>query len=173
MGYIQQGAAKDSGGIMVNHDIHRYTAETLDAILTMLEEQGYSFVNLDDTSVFPRLNGLTPPPEPWVGAPCADDAACSFSGSGRSASCHAWSPTESSEIYGFCSIPCQGTCPDKAGWASTFCVTLDGGSTGNCVAKAGAANDGCAKIPGTTARVMQRFVGTSSAAPASATVCVP
>ena len=38
------------------HDIHQNTADHLDAILTALEAEGVTFVRLDDSAVFPKLN---------------------------------------------------------------------------------------------------------------------
>ena len=72
---------------------------------------------------------------------------------------------------GFCSLACEGTCPDRAGSATTFCVeSVDGG--GLCAAKAEAANHECADIPGTEPIEMDRFIGDSSAARKTAVVCV-
>lgn len=55
-GYILSQVRAGNGGVMLMHDIHKNTAEHLDAILTKLESEGFTFVRLDDTSVFPKLN---------------------------------------------------------------------------------------------------------------------
>lgn len=167
LGWIRHEVARNHGGVMLNHDSHVYTAQNLDTWLTMLEGEGYSFVRLDDLTVFPKLNGVTPPPPAWIGSVCSDDAACAFSGG----SCYDFSLDGEEGIHGFCSVSCQGLCPDKTGTAPTFCADLDG--VGRCVSKSHALNASCARIPGTTARAVSRFIGTSSASAATATVCVP
>ncbi|PKN48966.1 MAG: hypothetical protein CVU63_03475, partial [Deltaproteobacteria bacterium HGW-Deltaproteobacteria-20] len=73
---------------------------------------------------------------------------------------------------GYCSLACNGYCPDKAGMAPTFCVSLDGNS-GQCVPKSSVENGYCADLPGTTAQSMGRYIGTSTASATSADVCVP
>jgi peptidoglycan/xylan/chitin deacetylase (PgdA/CDA1 family) len=55
-GYILSQARANNGGIMLMHDIHKNTADNLDKILTKLESEGFTFVRLDDTRVFPKLN---------------------------------------------------------------------------------------------------------------------
>ena len=155
------------GGVILFHDIHAYTVSKLDEILTALEGAGFSFVGADDSSVFPLLNGVTPPPQPWIGTPCQDSSACSFTASGDAGACYSY------DAGGFCSLPCNGYCPDKSGAMRTFCTSLDGGSSGQCVAKSGVENHDCADIPGTSAVTMDRFIGTSTAPAATASVCVP
>ena len=73
---------------------------------------------------------------------------------------------------GYCSIPCEGLCPD-AGDVQTFCVELDEDGGGRCLAKATAANDQCDALPGTRAESRSRFRGSSGANAATAMVCVP
>lgn len=55
-GYILAQARANNGGVLLMHDIHPNTADTLDAILTKLESEGYTFVRLDDPRAFPKLN---------------------------------------------------------------------------------------------------------------------
>ena len=62
MTYVLTQARQRNGGIILFHDIHPNTANNLDAILTALEADGFSFVRLDDVSTFPRLHGKTPVP---------------------------------------------------------------------------------------------------------------
>lgn len=111
--------------------------------------------------------GLYTPPEPsWVGTPCADAEACTFVADGAPGFCFEY------EAHGFCSLPCEGTCPDLPGEAPTFCTSL-GSGYGLCVSKSAPGNHSCADIPGTVETVVDRYVGSSDAALASATVCVP
>jgi peptidoglycan-N-acetylglucosamine deacetylase len=60
MTYVLTQARSTGGGIILFHDIHANTANQLDAILTALEADGFSFVRLDDDTVFPRLHGRPP-----------------------------------------------------------------------------------------------------------------
>lgn len=55
-GYVLREAQKTQGGVLLMHDIHRNTAENLDRLLTLLEEQNYRFVSLDDHNIYPNLN---------------------------------------------------------------------------------------------------------------------
>ena len=171
VGFIVSQAKGLGGGILLMHDIHANSANHLDEVLTALEAAGFSFVRLDDTSTFPLLNGVAPPPSAWVGTPCKDDTACKFTSGSKSGNCYEFTPTGGSAA-GFCTLACDGYCPDKAGAAATFCTSLDG-ATGSCVSKAAAENHQCADIPGTAAKPADRYIGTSSAIAATATVCLP
>jgi len=114
------------------------------------------------------------PRSPWVGQPCADDGACAFSSLGEDGACWMWGADgdESAAPYGFCTLDCEGYCPDRSGYAGTFCVSLLPGA-GTCVAKAASENGQCSGIPGTIAKAMPRWVGQSGTPAATATVCVP
>jgi peptidoglycan/xylan/chitin deacetylase (PgdA/CDA1 family) len=60
MAYVLSQARAAKGGIILFHDIHANTANNLDGILTALEADGFTFVRLDEESVFPRLHGVAP-----------------------------------------------------------------------------------------------------------------
>ena len=60
MSYVLTQARSTGGGIILFHDVHANTANNLDAILTALEGDGFTFVRLDDEAVFPRLHGHAP-----------------------------------------------------------------------------------------------------------------
>ncbi|HNZ22381.1 MAG TPA: polysaccharide deacetylase family protein [Polyangiaceae bacterium] len=165
-GFVLSQARAKGGGVLLFHDVHAYTVGVLDSILTKLENDGFRFVGLDDVDTFPRLNGKKPASSPFIGSACEDHDDCNFTAVNEAGFCQTY------EGGGFCSISCNGTCPDKAGMAPTFCVSLDGNS-GQCVAKSSAANGYCADLPGTTAKPMSRFIGTSSAPASTADVCVP
>ncbi len=159
-GYILSQVRANNGGIMLMHDIHQSTADHLDEILSAIEAAGYTFVRLDDVSAWPRLNGSTPVPTAFVGTACTTSAQCGFTG-GR---CHA---------AGFCTMSCAGSCPDQTGFAATFCIADSTHSQGACVSKAATQNNQCLALPGTIKATVARFVGTSGAAAATATVCAP
>jgi peptidoglycan/xylan/chitin deacetylase (PgdA/CDA1 family) len=167
LGYIKSQVRANNGGVILMHDIHSSTANHLDAILTMLEADGYTFVRLDNTAAFPKLNGVTPPPaapQAFIGDKCTTNAQCAFTAGGQTGRCHA---------AGFCTISCQGSCPDYGDRAATFCIADAAAPTGLCVSKAAQQNLQCEKLPGTTRRDADRFLGMSTAAPARATVCAP
>lgn len=165
-GFVLSQARSTGGGVLLFHDSHAYTVSVLDNVLTKLENDGFKFVGLDETETFPLLNGVKPADGPFVGSTCTDSSQCKFSGSGQDGFC------QSFEGGGFCSLSCDGYCPDKYGSAATFCVSLDG-ETGQCVSKSAAENNQCADLPGTSAQAMDRFIGTSGASASSAVVCVP
>jgi hypothetical protein len=106
---------------------------------------------------------IVPDESPWIGSVCSTDADCGFNAGGEAGHCI----KDGSD--GYCSIECEGYCPDKDGHAPTFCAkTADGGQ---CLAKAAPENEGCASIPGTTAAARERFIGSSGATAKVATVC--
>jgi peptidoglycan/xylan/chitin deacetylase (PgdA/CDA1 family) len=166
-GWVMKQVRAQSGGIVLFHDIHPNTVAHLEPIIQALTAEGYSFTNVDDDAVFPQLNGKKPS---FIGSSCKTASECAFTANGANAACHTF--LTGGQTRGFCTAPCNGTCPDRDGYSPTFCVSLDGAS-GKCAAKSTPANAYCAMIPGTTARSMPRFVGTSGAASATATVCVP
>ena len=104
----------------------------------------------------------------FVGTVCEGHSTCSFAHEGQAAEC--LSSTASS---GFCTLRCAGACPDRTGFATTFCVRLEGAAFGTCLAKSSSLNARCGAIPGTSPRFVERYLGSSSASPASATVCYP
>jgi peptidoglycan/xylan/chitin deacetylase (PgdA/CDA1 family) len=167
--YVLSQIAQTKGGIVLFHDIHGNTANHLDAILASLEEEGYTWTTIDDLSTFPKLNGAAAaPPAAWIGSACTKDGDCSFDKTGF---CLRGAEGAAS---GVCSVPCEGYCADKDGYASTFCATIDGATpSGACAQKVAAENGECAKLAGTHAVSVDRFVGNSTAKPATADVCLP
>ena len=166
-GYVLSQVETYKGGIVLFHDIHGNTANHLDVIIGALEERGYSFVTIDDTSVFPKLNGQAAAPTVWIGSACAADKDCSFDKTG-------YCLKGAGAAAGICSIPCEGYCPDKDGFAGTFCATVGGDTpSGTCAQKSETENGACAKLAGTKATAADRFVGASTAKPATADVCLP
>lgn len=98
----------------------------------------------------------------WIGSVCDPSAsdACELGLPGQRCL-----TTDSS---GVCVSSCEGFCPDRSGFSTTFCVSLDGGATGTCLPMA---TGGCP--PGTSAREMSRHVGSSGASMRTGTVCAP
>jgi hypothetical protein len=165
LGYVMAQVRSTQGGILLFHDVHASTANALDGILTALENAGYTFVGIDDTATFPRLNGTTPAPAKFVGSACTTSADCAFTAGGQTGRCHP---------AGFCTLSCEGSCPDAAGFAGTFCIADTAAtSPGICVSKAASQNQLCAALPGTIRTDAARFLGTSSSAAATASVCAP
>ncbi|MBX3154859.1 MAG: polysaccharide deacetylase family protein [Deltaproteobacteria bacterium] len=164
--YVLSQVRAFNGGIVLFHDIHKSTADALDGILTALEAEGFTFVRLDDRNVFPKLHGTVAPPQKFIGDACATNADCAFTAAGKAGTCHP---------AGFCTIACAGSCPDLAGRAPTFCIADERPATptGMCVSKAATQNMGCASLPDTENRTEPRFIGNSTASPATANVCAP
>jgi peptidoglycan/xylan/chitin deacetylase (PgdA/CDA1 family) len=150
------------GGIVLFHDIHANTANSLEGIIETLEDRGFTFVNVDDAATFPLLNGKQPSTQ-WIGSTCTDDASCDFD---EAALC-----LDGDGNGSVCTLACNGTCPDKSGYGVTFCAAVEG--EGVCARKADASNRQCADLPGTVATPVERFIGTSTATAATATVCLP
>lgn len=121
---------------------------------------------------FQQLGVMQAPPEsPWVGTICETDGDCSFSYQGQSGFC--FLDATGQEEKGFCSLPCEGYCPDLAGRAKTFCTQVRTLSPGSCVSRAQTENGNCATVPGTSPQQAQRYVGSSGAPTDSALVCLP
>ncbi|MEM6995704.1 MAG: polysaccharide deacetylase family protein [Myxococcota bacterium] len=168
LGFTMQQTRSQNGGILLFHDIHAVTADAIEPLVNQLESEGFTFVNIDDATTFPLLNGVEDN-SGWVGDICTEgDEICGFRTDDGTGSCH-----EFGEDFGFCTIACEGFCEDRSGYASTFCTSLDGGTSGSCVSKADTTNDNCAGIPGTAAATRDRFIGSSSASASTAEVCVP
>jgi peptidoglycan-N-acetylglucosamine deacetylase len=165
--YVLTQVSANAGGIVLFHDIHASTANNLEDIIEALKAEGYTFVRLDDTTVFPKLHGMAPPPvnTRFIGEPCETNADCAFTAANQPGRCDAAK---------FCTISCAGACPDLAGKAPTFCIAnplaLDAGM---CVSKPSNQNASCAALPLTVLRSALRYVGTSGATAATATVCAP
>lgn len=56
VGYTVSQVQNRGGGVVLFHDVHRYTADNIERTILELEGRGYDFVGIDDTSVFPKLN---------------------------------------------------------------------------------------------------------------------
>ena len=118
------------------------------------------------------LEAVEPKEEPkaqtWVGTSCNDSSECNFASGNEIGECLT---THQEAKAAFCSLGCDGYCPDLTGNAPTFCVSLDGQS-GSCVSQAHQLNDFC-RTEGFEPRQMERFVRASGAPAATRTVCLP
>jgi len=169
VGYVLSQARSNGGGIVLMHDIHPNTVDHLETIIQTLLDDGFTFVGVDDESTFPLLNGAT---APFVGTLCDEAADCSFTAGNATGECLPFGAPPSAD-KGYCTLDCEGYCPDAPGKAPTFCTSLDGGQSGHCVPKSHALNHSCADLPGTAAKSAARFVGSSSAPAGTALVCLP
>jgi hypothetical protein len=102
----------------------------------------------------------------FVGDACETDADCAFTVDDVTGRCHA---------AGFCTLPCQGYCPDAEGAVGTFCAADPTASApaGICVPLAVPENGHCADLPGTFDASATRFVGAADAPAGEAEVCLP
>lgn len=103
----------------------------------------------------------------FVGSPCARDGQCNFAAGGEVGMCIA------PQTVGTCALECEGHCPDRDGFPTTFCVSLDQGQSGVCVPRASDENDDCEDRPDMIRIEMPRHIGSSGARRASRVVCVP
>jgi peptidoglycan/xylan/chitin deacetylase (PgdA/CDA1 family) len=169
--WVSYQANRYEGGILLMHDVHTFTGDNLDALLTRLEDEGFTFTTLDDMETFPLLNGET---LPWVGDVCDEDSICDYSHEDESGWCFEFVDSLASDLGGFCSLSCEGYCPDSTGKAQTFCVAdPNDDNKGICVPKSSNLNNDCLGLPGTQPIEAERFVGNSSAYETTAVVCLP
>ena len=75
---------------------------------------------------------------------------------------------------GFCTVSCDGFCPDRSGHSETFCATanmMGFGAVGLCMAKSTSRNGYCSAWPAFTSFEVRRFVDQSSASARTGIVC--
>lgn len=109
----------------------------------------------------------------WVGSPCVTDNDCGFVSGENFGFCYDFVDRTTGTTKGFCSLVCDGFCPDKDGAPTTFCIEADVGGVGVCAQKAEAENNFCANVDGTIAAETARFVDQSGAPTGTAQACVP
>ena len=127
---------------------------------------GYNFMGAGEPLVLDpqcdpawRPARLTPA---FVGDPCSSDGECDFA---TGAFCHR---------AGFCTLECEGYCPDRSDRPLTFCAEdPDVLGSGICLGRSSSANAYCSSVPGTLEQSVPRFVGGSGASAATANACVP
>jgi len=109
----------------------------------------------------------------FVGTECGSDPdVCDFSDNGTAAECVDWFDADDSSLHGFCSLPCEGFCPDQGGQAATFCADFKN-NPGMCASTPDSSNSSCDDIPGSVLQVVPRYVGTSGVAVVWKAVCAP
>ncbi len=148
LGNIMMQIERFDGGIMLFHDIHQYTADSLEEVIVEAQAAGYTFTSLDDTEAFPLLNAGDYYDFPWVGEPChLDDDTC------WQVEWHSWCEAtghpDVNPNTGLCVIPCeQGFCIERDGTSGLHCAgdTPEGPA---CLPLSESINDYCSQIPGT------------------------
>ncbi len=171
MGWILEQVSRFDGGVLLLHDIHGYTADSVELIILELEAAGYTFVPLTDTAAWPNLNAGTPVDLPYLGEPCdlLDDTCWQVE---YFAWCEPVNPGDAGDTRGVCTLPCEGYCMDRDGAATTFCAEQSTGA-GQCIGRSEELNDWCNAVPGTVETSLDRHVGSSGASAATADVCAP
>jgi hypothetical protein len=122
----------------------------------------------------PQPSDPQPNVNSWIGDPCDSDLDCAFNADGVIGKC--FMEHHPASGMGFCSIPCNGFCPDAVNEAITFCVPTQAMGLnlgGVCMSKSGATNDYCQRYPGFVATDVMRYIGNSNASSSSAEVCLP
>ncbi len=113
------------------------------------------------------------PEAAFVGTVCVQDDDCDFADGENPALCYDFPDARTGQSRGFCTVVCEGFCPDKAGYPTTFCVESDTAGVGICMAKSQSENNFCNSVTGTSEQELERFVGSSNAEPSTAVVCAP
>ncbi len=113
------------------------------------------------------------PSEHFIGTDCGEDAnICDFEAGGQEGACVDWFEEDGSGLNGFCSLSCEGSCPEQDGSAPTFCADLKN-DPGMCAVTPSNVNNFCADIAGSVIQVVPRFVGNSSVSMDWTSVCAP
>jgi hypothetical protein len=110
--YLLFQLRSSDGGIVLFHDINRFTVAHLEAVILALRGAGFTFTNIDDEETFPRLNEVPESPvrsPVKIGAPCEADTDCDYGRQAYLGFCHP---------DGFCSSPCEDRCRGR----NTRCV---------------------------------------------------
>jgi len=109
----------------------------------------------------------------FIGSDCGEDpSVCDFTADGAAAECLDWFDADDSSLNGYCSVSCEGFCPDQAGQAPTFCADFRN-DPGMCATTPTSSNASCDDVPGTLLQVVPRFVGNSGATAVWKGVCAP
>ena len=108
-------------------------------------------------------------PLPFIGTLCERDEQCGFVLDGAQGFCHRFEAA--SGTHGFCTVLCEGYCPDRDGHAWTFCTKLD--ELPLCVSQSTQENDFCEALPGTAQQGAERYVGSSGASARQVQACLP
>lgn len=104
----------------------------------------------------------------WIGSPCATHEDCTYD----DAVCLPYAVDDATSA-GLCSQPCEGFCPDRFGFAETFCTPFPAQEGGWCLSSPASENNQCADLAGTSPTSADRFVGNSTAPAATSEVCLP
>lgn len=102
--YLLHQLRMAGGGIILFHDIRRYSVDSLDSVLAAIKAAGFSFTSLDDATAFPRLNGDTSAPGRHIaklGAACKTNYDCDYGLPAYLGFCH---------TDGYCSMLCEDRC---------------------------------------------------------------
>ena len=105
----------------------------------------------------------------WLGEPCNRDSHC-IQTAEVPASCLVPDGANS----GFCTVSCDGICPDRTGHSQTFCAAanmMGFGAIGLCMAKSSTQNGYCAAWPAFDSFEVRRYVNQSQASARNAVVC--
>lgn len=174
-GIFTAGVAKRTLDPITVTPVNHATASLYTYTPWVLERRGGNWLFWNVTRRFVRhieSLGLREPPElePFIGKPCTQEDDCNFTEGDRTGFCLRLRDDTS---RGFCSITCQGFCPDHPQYATTFCIASSNPNLGICVPKAERINSHCGDIPGAVTEFHDRFIGESSAPSAREHVCVP
>lgn len=155
------------GGILLMHDIHQYTADNLDALISTLIANGFTFTSLDDATTFPLLNANTPYDFPWMGEGCDTNNDTCWQVEWNSWCEPTGDPAQPANA-GICVLPCEDFCIDRDGVAPLHCAEALPGE-GHCLAQSSSLNSYCNDVPGSVVANLPEW----NAGSPWADVCVP
>ena len=106
----------------------------------------------------------------WIGSECETDQECAFRTENGAGQCL------KGNGKGVCVVDCEGYCPDRAGFAPTFCAAakqVNSSEGGFCMAKSHHTNQFCSLSSHQNVLSVDRFIGASTAQDKVTEVCTP
>jgi peptidoglycan/xylan/chitin deacetylase (PgdA/CDA1 family) len=134
------------GGVLLLHDIHQYTADSLDTLILTLQANGLTFASLDDATALPLLNANTPYDFPWMGEACDTNNDTCWQVEWNSW-CEPSGDPGLPATAGICVLPCTDWCVDRDGVAPLHCAEALP-NEGHCLSQSTAINNYCADVDG-------------------------
>ncbi|MCB9763033.1 MAG: polysaccharide deacetylase family protein [Alphaproteobacteria bacterium] len=143
LGFTMAQLEAYDGGVVLMHDIHGYTADSLPDLLDRVLASGFEIVPLSDAEAFPGLNSDTPAALPRTGEPCSvrEDPCWQLEW-------NSWCEPTGAGDAGVCVLDCWDGCVQRDGSSALFCAEVSRGE-GDCLAVAAPINEQCSLIPGT------------------------
>jgi len=142
----------------VSHGCVRMAAADIVEVYARIKGKARTPVRVQQEPERDPFGKLVDVPEKWIGQECTRDADCNYTGGKCALNGYG---------RGMCTQSCTRSCPDRAGYNTTRCIS-DGNGGGQCVVAADKVNNQC---KGHYARIAKstKLLGKTT----SANVCVP